>query len=389
VLVVERCACERGSAAGHGWPAEWARTDVSQKCATLGAGAAPWESAGYQGIRSHGPTLFTPKTGEESPFYVSDPLRQPVKLLRVPAATVVIVTRNRREHALRAIASAVAQEGDVEVVVIDDGSTDDSTEAIRAVFPDVRLVRFEQQAGYVVRRNAAARLATAPILVSIDDDAVFSSPRVVEQTLRDFDHPSIGAVAIPYVDVGLGCGEQLRAPDPSGLWITATFRGCAYAVRRDLFLSLAGFREAIVHQGEESDYCLRMLASGHVVRLGRADQIRHFTTGTGRDVERMDVYGHRNLLLWAFTYFPFPESLVLMTGYAVKGILWGFQIGRPRATLRGLVRGIAACWTLRGERQVLSRRTIRIDRRLRRRGPLRLDEIGPLPSLATGAPPAV
>jgi hypothetical protein len=34
-------SCERGSPAGHGWPAECARTDASQKCATLGVDAAP------------------------------------------------------------------------------------------------------------------------------------------------------------------------------------------------------------------------------------------------------------------------------------------------------------------------------------------------------------
>ena len=277
----------------------------------------------------------------------------------------------------------------MEVLVIDDGSTDDTTEVIRAAFPDVKLARFEQQAGYVVRRNDAARIATAAVIVSIDDDAVFSSPLVVEQTLRDFDHRRVGAVAIPYVDVGLGRGEQQRAPDASGLWMTATFRGCAYAVRRELFLSLGGFREVIVHQGEESDYCLRMLASGHGVRLGRADQIHHFTAAAGRDIERMDVYGHRNPLLWAFTYFPFPKSLVLMTGYAAKGILWGLQVGRPRAMLRGIARGMAACWTLRGERQVLPRETIRIDRRLRRRGPLQLAEVEPLLSLARDARPTV
>jgi hypothetical protein len=39
VLVVERGVCERGSPAGHGGPAEWARTEVSQECATFDARA--------------------------------------------------------------------------------------------------------------------------------------------------------------------------------------------------------------------------------------------------------------------------------------------------------------------------------------------------------------
>jgi glycosyltransferase involved in cell wall biosynthesis len=127
--------------------------------------------------------------------------------------------------------------------------------------PVLRLIRHEVSAGYIVRRNEGARLAKGDVIFSLDDDAVFSSPFVVEQTLRDFSHPRIGAVAIPYIEPHKANKEMQRAPTREDIWITASYIGTAHAVRRNVFLALGGYREHLVHQGEEGDFCLRMLAA--------------------------------------------------------------------------------------------------------------------------------
>ena len=112
----------------------------------------------------------------------------------VSDATIVIVTRNRREEALRAVASAVEQRGNIEVLVIDDGSTDGTSDAVEAAFPSVRLERFASSEEVVARRNAAAALASGPILIGIDDDAEFTSADIALQTVQDFDDARVGAV---------------------------------------------------------------------------------------------------------------------------------------------------------------------------------------------------
>ena len=127
--------------------------------------------------------------------------------------------------------------------------------------PVLWLIRHEVSAGYIVRRNEGARLAKGDVIFSMDDDAVFSSPFVVEQTLRDFSHSRIGAVAIPYIEPHKANREIQRAPTREDIWITASYIGTAHAVRRDVFLTLGGYREHLVHQGEEGDFCIRMLAA--------------------------------------------------------------------------------------------------------------------------------
>jgi glycosyltransferase involved in cell wall biosynthesis len=306
-------------------------------------------------------------------------------------ATIAIVTRNRREELRSALASATTQRGRLELLVLDDASDDATAAAVASEFPRVRVVRFDQRAGLVVRRNDAARMARAPVIVSIDDDAVFSSPDCVVQALRDFDHPAVAAVAIPYDEID-GQGARLRqvAPDRTGIWVAPTFRGTAYAVRRDVFLALGGFREQIVHQGEEGDFCLRLLAAGYVVRLGRGDPVHH-RPSPNRDLDRMDIYGRRNEMLTSFTHFPIPLALGLMIVYAIRGLAEGARRGRSPSMVRGIWSGMRVCWELRHERRPVSWRIALLNFRIRRAKAVQLESVtshlpaAPRPERAAGS----
>ena len=232
-------------------------------------------------------------------------------------ATVVITTKNRLEELRKAVASALAQTAGPEILVIDDGSGDGTAAAMSREFPSVRLHRSEQSLGLIVQRNRAARLAGNPILFSLDDDAAFSTHTVVEDTLREFDHPRVGAVAIPFVDVNRGPKVRQRAPRPDEVYATYDFIGTAHALRRDVFLSLNGYREVLFHQGEEEDYCLRMLNAGWITRSGNADPVHHFESAR-RSWARMDFYGARNKVLYAWHNVPFPGMAAHLAGTTAK-----------------------------------------------------------------------
>jgi glycosyltransferase involved in cell wall biosynthesis len=289
-------------------------------------------------------------------------------------ATVVITTKNRREDLLRAVASALNQTARPEVLVIDDGSTDGTSEAIAREFPSVQLHRSEQSLGLIVQRNHGAQLAGNPILFSIDDDAVFSTPRVVEQTLREFEHPRIGAVAIPFIDVNTNSMVRQKAPRADGIYATHTFIGTAHALRRDVFLKLSGYRDGFVHQGEEEDYCIRMLNAGWIARCGNADPIHHFESPR-RNWSRMDYYGARNKVLFAWHNVPgpyLPAHLFCTTALAA-----GHTTAPGRLLTR--LRGIAAAYALICSGKI-SRSPVRADvyqlsRKLKRRGAIPMDEI--------------
>jgi glycosyltransferase involved in cell wall biosynthesis len=295
----------------------------------------------------------------------------------VSEAAIVITTRNRRDELRRALASALRQEGQIEVLVFDDGSSDGTADMVRAEFPTVRLHREPRSVGLIVARNRAAELVDAPVIVSIDDDAELADPGTVAQTLRDLAAPRIGAVAIPHVDeYGAGAWAPV-APDREAVWATAVFVGTAHAIRRDVFRALGGYRGDFFHQGEEADLCLRMLDAGWWVRLGRAAQpIRHLESPR-RDKDRRDVYGRRNELLHVWLNVPLPWLPAYLAGYPARGVIAGVRAGRARPMLRGVGRGLAAVARSRGRRAPVRRATLRVDRRLRRERAVRLEDIAP------------
>jgi glycosyltransferase involved in cell wall biosynthesis len=293
-----------------------------------------------------------------------------------PQASIVITTRNRRDDLKNAIVSALAQklEGGVETIVIDDGSTDGTAQWVRAEFPQVALHRFEESKGLVVRRNEGARLARGEIIFSIDDDAIFTSPHTVKQTLREFDSPRVGAVAIPYIEPHKSSITQQQAPPGNIVFIKDAFIGTAHAVRKDLFLSLGGYREFLVHQGEERDFCIRMLAAGCVVRLGRADVIHHMESPR-RDYQRIDFYGRRNDILFAWYNVPWPYFPLHLAGTILNGFISIARTGRPASMLRGMASGLVECFRRWPERRPVSLAVYTLNRLLKKKGPFPLDQI--------------
>jgi GT2 family glycosyltransferase len=280
--------------------------------------------------------------------------------------TIAIVTRDRRDELRRALRSALEQEGAIEVLVLDDGSRDGTSEMVRDEFPGVRVARYDDNAGVAVRRNDAASLARGRVIVSIDDDAVFTSPRIVADTLADFDHPRIAAVAVPYIDVGNDPAVGQQAPDATGRWVTSIFRATAYAIRRDVLVDLGGYDGRVDQFGEEWELSLRMLDAGYVIRLGRADPIHHHESPK-RSWRRMDINSRRNEQLISWTYFPFPWNLLSMAWYAVKGLRNGLRVRRPSAAVIGVGSGLRACVAARHARRPISRAAFGFDRFVRSR----------------------
>lgn len=294
-----------------------------------------------------------------------------------PDATVVVATRNRREDLGRLLPTVLAQTACIEVLVIDDGSTDGTAAMVAADFPDVRLKRSEVSQGYIAQRNQAATLARAPLIVSVDDDALLPSRETVAQTIADFNHPRIGAVAIPYVDVRHRPEVLQRAPDDDRPYVVDTFVGTAHAVRRDVFVKVGGYRTALGHQCEEADFCLRMLDAGFTIRLGRAQHLLHLESPK-RNLDMVFVKDRRNNMLHGWHNVPMPYLPVRLAKVTLHSIALARRHGHAGPMLRGLGQGWRYGLRCRAERRPVARSTYRLDHLLRKRGPIALAEIEPM-----------
>ena len=117
-------------------------------------------------------------------------------MLTRPLLSAVIPTRNRARMVCEAVESALCQRhGEVEVIVVDDASTDDTATVLARSFASrIRLVRLPQRRGAGAARNAGVRLASGELVAFLDDDDLWL-PGKLEAELRVFERfPEADAV---------------------------------------------------------------------------------------------------------------------------------------------------------------------------------------------------
>ena len=288
-------------------------------------------------------------------------------------ASIVIPSCNRIEELRALIRSCLDQTVRVEIIVVDDAANDEVERMVQAEFPDVRYFRLAQAKGPAFQRNRGIELSASEIVFPVDDDSLFVSPHTVAQTLNEFEHPRIGAVGIPYVNVNHDPRVLQIAPRDGAIHVTHSFVGAAHAVRRDVFLQLGGYREHFFYMGEESDLCLRMLSAGYVTRLGNADPLHHVESPQ-RNMRRASFSGRRNDIRFAWHNVPLPEFPLHLAGTTFNGFKAALTQGCFASMVKGTAAGYADLFRRWNERDPVGRETYRLHRVLRKRS-RRLEEI--------------
>ena len=189
--------------------------------------------------------------------------------------SVIVCTRNGRERIGRCLDACLKLVGgSIEVVAVDDGSTDGTADLIEALFPQVRLLRLPP-GGLSVARNEGAAFATGRVLAYTDDDC---EPDV-EWVLRlrkgfakcDGMFAAMGGPNLPPPPQTLGQAVVAAAPGaPSHVMLddeeAEHLPGCNLAVTREAFEAIGGFDPDFHTAGDDVDFCWRLRDAG--LRLG-------------------------------------------------------------------------------------------------------------------------
>lgn len=224
-----------------------------------------------------------------------------------PPLTVGVTTRDRPDSLAACLASLeTLRPLDPEILVFDDAS-----EPAAQAPPGVRVIRDASGPGYIVGRNRLVREAAAPIVLLLDDDtrvfSLSSVTRAMEVMGRD---PSVGAVAFAQAEAdGRPWPAAMQPARADYSCVVPSFIGFAHLLRRDLFLSLGGYRESFVYYGEEKDYCLRVIDAGYCTVYLPDALVSHVPDSAGRSRQRYLRFVSRNDCLNALYNDPLPRVM--------------------------------------------------------------------------------
>ena len=144
-------------------------------------------------------------------------------MIVMPKVSVIIPTCNRAAFLPGAVQSAKQAGSHLEIIVVDDASTDETPEVCRQL-SDIRYIRLPQHAGLAGARNAGIRASTAEIVAFLDDDDL-RLPDSLDSQVRALDASPTAAFCYGQVLIAdplrqLPTGEILpqRCPDGDIFW---------------------------------------------------------------------------------------------------------------------------------------------------------------------------
>ena len=273
---------------------------------------------------------------------------------------VVVVNYNAGQAILDCLAHLRKQT--TNIVVVDNASTDGSTEGIEREHPDVPIVRNATNVGFAAAANQGIRQTSTPYVLLLNPDADIR-PHFVETMRRALDdHPRAGAVGALVLNPD-GSVQPTKRAFPS-LWHAALHgivglvwpgnpgtraytladasftqprtvdwvAGPAVALRREAFDQIGGFDEAFFFFVEDVDLCRRMWNAGWEVWFEpRAVAVHAWgTSWTQRPLRFLWIH-QRSLMRYAMKHrrgswvlaYPFI-GLALVLRFVLLAIRWLF-----------------------------------------------------------------
>jgi GT2 family glycosyltransferase len=272
---------------------------------------------------------------------------------RDPRVAVVVITHQRRDEVLAALERLLALPEGPHVVVVDNGSTDGTAEAVRSRFPEVELVASGENLGAIGRNVGVARLAT-PYVAFCDDDTWWDPGSLATAADVLDAHPRLAVVTARIVVEPGGREDPIVAelrdsPVRGADWLPGpalgSFLAGASVLRREAFEEVGGFSERLWLGGEEELMAGDLAAAGW--ELCYLPQLTvHHQASRARDAHRRRRDGIRNTLWTTWLRRPLVPAL-RRTAHLLR------TLPRDRVTAEGLLaaaRGIP--WVVR-ERRVL------------------------------------
>ena len=264
----------------------------------------------------------------------------PTPLDSSPKIAIVILNWNGRKFLQQFLPSVVAtQYANLELVVADNGSSDDSLEFLAANYPNIRIIQLNKNYGFAKGYNEALKMVTAPYYLLLNSD-VEVQPGWLQPMITLLESDNTIAACQPkilsyhhrhyfeYAGAAGGwldkygypfakgrvfdiCEEDKGQYDQSEPVFWAS--GAALFIRSSVFHEMKGFDEYFFAHQEEIDLCWRIQLAGYRIYSCPSSVVYHVGGGTLPRGNSMKTYlNFRNNLIMLSKNLPVRKKLWVM-----------------------------------------------------------------------------
>lgn len=277
----------------------------------------------------------------------------------------IIIPNYNGKHFLQPCMEALSKQSyhGFEIIVVDNHSTDGSTEYMKENYPDVRIITLDKNRGFSAAVNAGIRQASTPYVILLNNDtsaephfveelllAIQKSPRIfsVSSKMIQMYHPGfIDSAGDLYTLAGWGICRGTGRPVNNYTQPDEIFSACAGAsiYRRSVFRRIGYFDESHFAYLEDMDVGYRARIYGYENRYCPTAIVRHVGSGTsGSKYNSFKVkLSARNSVWLIYKNMPLPQLalniLPLTAGYIMKALFF-YKIGFGNDYVHGVKEGL-------------------------------------------------
>jgi len=253
-------------------------------------------------------------------------------------ASIIVPTLNRAALLGKALNSFCLQNFSAkqfEIVVVDNGSTDDSVSRIRKQFPAIELVETHKNLGFAGGCNVGIALALADgadYIWLLNNDTIAETDALGALVAKAESNSHLGAVGSAiysitdtdrmlawgggYVNFWLGRSRHFQRPVPDSKIKFLT--GACLLVRRQALDAIGSLDDGFFMYWEDADYCFRLRAGGWKLAVAGNAKIWHKESASvGKGSSRMDAYFNASAARFFRKHAALP-SLSLWTGVTLS-----------------------------------------------------------------------
>lgn len=280
--------------------------------------------------------------------------------MKQPLVSIVTLCWNRKQDILESLRGiAKIDYPHMEVIVVDNNSTDGTCEAIEEEFPSVRLIKMFKNIG-IEAYNIGFKNAKGEYIVILDDDSFPQKDAIKRMVERFQADEKLGVVAfdvrnyykydeVVSLEVKVSNTHNAEAKE-----YYMAFNGAGAAIRRNLFEEIGFYPEEFFLYWNEQDTAFRVWQAGYKVIFFDDIVSYHKYSPKNRASWRAPFYYTRNAFLLVWKNYPSPMVLT-KTIYLIYKTIYSAMEQRSFVYIKGMWSAFCSFKQIKNKRQPVTK----------------------------------